>query len=161
MDSNYFLLKKAYSLFKNEYQDFCYDLNDIMLWTVSEDEYLTVYRKAENLLNIAIKAKQEQLEIWSSQIRAELLKTEKKAIIIMNASLLSEKNESLKVVIHELAHAYYDSIVSLDPPDGNDELFLFEIGKRMWNEYLAELLTWRILCSNKSLVYSDIERDFK
>lgn len=160
MDKNA-LLKKAYNLFINEYSDFSYQFNDILLWTVTEDEYPLAYQNAAKLLNLKVKPTIDQLKQYAVQLRAELLKTSNKIIIVLKASLLEASDESLKIVLHELAHAYYDNTFKNKPP--NDEVlqFLFQIGTRMWKEYTAEYFTSKILHLEEKWSYSSIEREFK
>ena len=155
------LLEEAYRLFVKEYPDFPYQLNDIMLWEAPEGAYSSVYQNAARILRLEVKSTTVQLEQYAVQLRAELLKTSKKAIIIIRESLLEPSDESLRIVLHELTHAYCDSMSKNMPPNDEVMRFLFQIGERMWKEYTAEYLVTKIFLLEENWSQSSIEREFK
>ena len=160
MDQNTLLLK-ASDLFVDKYPDFPYLLKDIHLWAVTEDEYQMAFQNAAKRLNLPIKSTTYQLKQYSIQLRAELLKTPAQAIIILHKSLLEAPNESLRIVLHELAHAYHDSMFENTPPTDNVMYFLFQIGERMWKECAAEYFSAKVLQLEETWSQSVLEREFK
>lgn len=155
------LLKKAYYLFVSKYPDFPYTLNDIRLLPVTEDEYPLAFQNATNSLNLPVKATTDQLKQYSYQLKAELLKTPKRAIIIIRKSLLNASDESLRIIVHELAHAYHDIGFKNSPPTDDTMRFLYQIGERMWKEFVAEYYSVQILQLEEQWDTDAIKREFK
>ena len=156
------ILKKAYNLCINEFPDFPYLLDDIYLWLATEDEYPLTFQNAVEFLNLPVKININQLEYYSAEFKAELLKTHRKVIIILRKSLIEDPHESLKILIHELAHAYHDNVFKENaPPNDDEKKYLFQTGERMWKECVAEYFSMRILRSEEEWNQNTLERDFK
>ena len=156
-------LTKAYTKFIHVFPDFPFKQNEIKLWYVKPDEYVDYYYKAHKSLQISTNATSKSLSSRSLNFRAEIIKSDKSAIILINRTLNFGNNEIIKILLHELAHLYSDSkFYNLSFVEIKDKFdyHLFQFSIRIWREFMAEWYSNHIQAFSPLTSYDAIRNDF-